>query len=137
MCSLFSAISHSPFFTSNDRGSGIFKTAAIYVLRKEKRLLTTGQITRYITTRFEFERKKREREKNHFSFLFQFSTCRMPHLFFYWATLQSDDFFRFRFAFLLLFFVYFFFHFHIRDATRRRARDERETASSREWGKET
>ncbi|CAL6404489.1 unnamed protein product [Bathycoccus prasinos] len=29
------------------RGSGIFKTAAIYVLRKEKRLLTTGQITRY------------------------------------------------------------------------------------------
>jgi hypothetical protein len=30
----------------NNRGSGIFKTAAIYVLRKEKRLLTTGQITR-------------------------------------------------------------------------------------------
>ena len=31
--------------------------------------------------------------------------------------------------------MYFFFHFHIRDATRRRARDERERASSREWGK--
>ena len=32
----------------DNRGSGIYKTAAIYVLRKEKRLLTTGQITRYI-----------------------------------------------------------------------------------------
>ena len=34
--------------TISHRGSGIYKTAAIYVLRKEKRLLTTGQITRYI-----------------------------------------------------------------------------------------
>ena len=35
----------------DNRGSGIYKTAAIYVLRKEKRLLTTGQITRYIFAR--------------------------------------------------------------------------------------
>ena len=76
---LFSAISLTlaRALYSSDRGSGIFKTAAIYVLRKEKRLLTTGQITRYCV---DFERKKREKS---FSFFFQFSTSDGPHLFSY------------------------------------------------------
>jgi hypothetical protein len=74
---LFSAISLTlaRALYSSDRGSGIFKTAAIYVLRKEKRLLTTGQITRYCV---DFERKKREKS---FSFFFSFRH-RMAHIFF-------------------------------------------------------
>jgi len=51
------------------------------VLRKEKRLLTTGQITRYI-----IKSEKEEREQKLFSFFFSVFR-RMAHLFFYWAAL--------------------------------------------------
>jgi len=60
---------------NNNRGSGIFKTAATYVLRKEKRLLTTGQITRY------YKSERRERAKIILFFFFQFLSNGTPSFF--------------------------------------------------------
>jgi len=107
---------------TTNRGSGIFKTAAIYVLRKEKRLLTTGQITRYI-----IKSEKEEREQKLFSFFFFSFSSNGPSFFLLGGACDFFLDFDLLFAFFCCFFIrsYFFFHFHIRDAGFNENDDER------------
>jgi len=106
------------------------------VLRKEKRLLTTGQITRYI-----IKSEKEEREQKLFSFFFFSFSSNGPSFFLLGGACDFFLDFDLLFAFLLLFhtFVLLFSFSHSRcriQRERRRAR-ARERECQLSGGKET